>query len=602
MSARQVCAVIDVLPAGCGLDVEIDDEGSRPAARFRALRREPLGASEWSGRDHPPDLVGVQLARTRDCAMSVAAPALEPLVLAEASAASGVDEDVLGMAVALALLPGGPDEAAPGWWDDAPCAGLDPNQFYPGRGCDTRPLRAICDGCPVKSACLGSALYNGEREGWWGGRALSSHDDELSARLATTRRQLGTRVQPAVRLGAALRRRAAHGLLRSRVEMHVPGGATGDLAGAMALHLVREATPSWDEAYGRLLDYVAETGALPGQGTKVPDDSGTFSLGAWCTVQRTLRRRGLLAKERTQALEAVGCWRWDPRDEGWWAKFDLLREFMVTHGRDPHHLEEWRGQKPGLFLNSCRAARTDHDGHRLNLYPDRIAALEAIPGWCWNTKDRQWDESFAKLERWVADHGSADPTASDSIDGFLIGRWCNKQRSRIREGSLRDDRIARLRALPGWVDDYFAVYDAAWDEGLLHLRAFVEAHGRLPPQKETYAGFKVGSWASRQRQNVIGSRPRSTMTADRIRRLDVVPGWVWDTDEAAWEENLDKLFAFAIRHHREGQRLRLPAPLASWATGQRMAHRRGRLAADRVEALERVPGWTWNARPRAAAS
>jgi len=291
----------------------------------------------------------------------------------------------------------------------------------------------------------------------------------------------------------------------------------------------------------------------------------------------------------------VAGWSWEPRDESWWAKFDLLRDFMVAHGRDPHHLEEWRGQKPGQFLNSCRAARTDHDGHWLNLYPDRIAALEAIPGWCWNTKDRQWDDSFAKLEKWVADHGSATPTASDSIDGFLIGRWCTKQRSRIRDGSLIQDRIARLRALPGWVDCYFSVYDAAWDEGLLHLVAFVEAHGRLPRQKETYAGYKVGAWAAKQRQNVVGARPRSTMAAERIRRLEAVPGWVWDTDEAAWEDNLDKLFAYALRHHRQGQLLRLPVgPLSSWATGQRMAHSRGRLTADRVDALEGVPGWTWD--------
>jgi len=428
-------------------------------------------------------------------------------------------------------------------------------------------------------------------------RALSSHDNQLSSRLTATRRQLGERTRPGAGFGATLRRRAARGLLRSRVELRVPGGATGDIAGAMALHLVRQATPSWDEAHGRLLAYVAEVGAVPGQTVTVPDDTGTFSLGAWCSVQRTLRRRGLLAAERAAALEAVPGWAWEPRDEGWWAKLDLLREFVLEHGRDPHNLEVWRGHKPGQFLNSCRAAMSDHDGHWLLQFPDRIAALEAIPGWCWNTKDRQWDESFAKLEKWVAQTGTAAPTVSDTVDGFRIGRWCNKQRSRIRDGSLREDRIDRLRALPGWVDCYFAVYDASWEEGFLHLVAFVEAHGRQPRQKETYAGYRVGAWVVHQRHATVGPRARSTMTPARIERLEAVPGWVWDTNEAAWTNGLARMQAFSKVHYRPGELLRIPqGALSSWATGRRMEHSQGRLAPDRVAALEAIPGWVWDVR------
>lgn len=429
-------------------------------------------------------------------------------------------------------------------------------------------------------------------------RALSAHDNELSSRLVDTRRRLGRRAGPGADFGATLRRRAARGLLRSRVELHVPGGATGAIAGAMALQLVRQATPSWDEAHGRLLAWVAETGTLPTQTVKVPDETGTFALGSWVGVQRSLHRRGVLAAERVAALEAVPGWGWEPRDEGWWARFDLLRDFMVTHRRDPHHFEEWRGLKVGQFLNTCRAARTDHDGHWLNAFPDRIAALEAIPGWCWNTKDAQWDESFAKLQRWVARTGTATPTASDTVDGFMVGRWVTKQRSRIREGTLRQDRIDRLRALPGWVDDYRAeVYDAAWEEAFLHLVAFVERHGRQPMASETYAGFRVGAWVVKERQNHVGNRRRSTMTPEKVRRLEAVAGWVWNTNEEAFEDRLDELYEYLRRHpmHRGQPYLRLPVgPLGDWASGQRLAYRRGHLRADRVAKLERVPGWVWD--------
>lgn len=424
-------------------------------------------------------------------------------------------------------------------------------------------------------------------------RALRSHDNELASRLDHTRRCLGARVRVGADFGATMRRRAARGLLGSRVELHVPGGATGAIAGAMALHLIREATPSWDEAHARLLAHVAEHGAVPSQTTTVPDDTGTFALGAWCTVQRTLRRRGLLAAGRVAALETVAGWAWEPRDEGWWDKLDALRDYMTHHGHDPKQAEQWRGVYVGRFLNSCRAARTDHDGHWLDQFPDRIAALEAIPGFVWNTKDARWAVSFAKLVRWAAEHGHATPSQGDTVDGQDIGKWTNKQRTRIRDGSLSAERIARLRALPGWVDSYHDIGDALFEEGLLHLVAFEQRHGRQPRGSETYAGFAVGRWVIEQRAR--WAERRSNMTAAKARRLEAVPGWTWNTNDAQWEDGLAELEAFAAAHHMPGRPLRIPqGRLSSWATTRRMEHSRGRLAADRVAALEGVPGWVWN--------
>ncbi|MGH9156871.1 MAG: Helicase associated domain protein [Acidimicrobiales bacterium] len=201
----------------------------------------------------------------------------------------------------------------------------DPDPTDPLAGCDRRSLELV-----------GGVL-----------RALRSHDNELAGHLDRTRRHLGTRVAPAADLGPMLRRRAARGLLRSRVELRVPGGATGALAGAMALHLVREASPSWDEAYGRLLAYLGEHGATPNQAAKVADDTGTFSLGAWCTVQRTLHRRGLLATERAASLEAVEGWRWEPREGGWHRPCWLRPPRAPRGGRSRHRRRLGRAGRRG---------------------------------------------------------------------------------------------------------------------------------------------------------------------------------------------------------------------------------------------------------------
>lgn len=465
-------------------------------------------------------------------------------------------------------------------------------------------------------------------------RALRAHDTDLGSRLDSTRRNLGTpgdrhtgRAQP--ELGTLLRGRAARGLLQSRVELWLPGGATGALAGALALHVVRESTPSWEEAYGRLLAWIDTHGTArvpQGETGKVPDETGTFSLGAWCTVQRTLRRRGLLSDDRIEHLETLPGWRWDPREERWWQTFDALADYVHTHGHLPRgpaqdtYTLQWQGERVYQFMISCRAGMTAHDGSWLAKFPDRVAALEALPGWTWNSKDAEWEASFAKLEAFVQRAGHASPSVGEVVDGLDVGRWALKQRSRIRATEngtggrsapgLAQQRIDRLRALPGWIDDYRTVSDALWEDGYRRTAAYMTAHGRLVPQSYIEPdGHRLGAWVLKQRQAYVHERRRGVLTADRIARLEALPYWSWTPNDDAWHMACAALRRIAA--HRLGDDGFVVIPqepvdgidLSSWATWQRRHYERGKLAGDRIAALEAVPGWTWRAAPgRRAAS
>lgn len=61
-----------------------------------------------------------------------------------------------------------PAEPTP-WMQFAACRGMDPNLFFPGRGEDPGPAKAVCAGCPVRLECLDHALANGEKHGVFGG-------------------------------------------------------------------------------------------------------------------------------------------------------------------------------------------------------------------------------------------------------------------------------------------------------------------------------------------------------------------------------------------------------------------------------------------------
>jgi superfamily II DNA or RNA helicase len=423
--------------------------------------------------------------------------------------------------------------------------------------------------------------------------AMRAHDASLGRRLDHSRRQGGRAAAWPEGLARA-RGMAALAFFKSRLHMQVPGGATGQLAGALALQMVRDTTAAWDEALGRLRAWVEDHGdAAVAQGTKVaaPDlAAGTFALGAWCTVQRTLHRRGLLAAERAAELDALPGWSWEPRAERWWTSFDALADYVSQHGAYPAQKPEmlWRGVRVGQFVNTSRLGY-GVDGW-LRAYPDRVAALESLPGWVWNERHAAWEDHYVLLADFAARHGHASPGIHDVVDGFNLGRWVQKERAAIREGRRSVERAARLRALPGWVDH---TRDAAWEHGYARLVAWAAANGEIPPQTWVCEdGFTLGGWVCTQRER----RRRGRLDASRAARLETVPGWAWDPIGDTWAAGLEALRRYS---NREGT-AEVPGgwvdasgfPLGSWCGTQRV--NRDRMPAERAAALEAVPGWTWS--------
>ncbi len=57
----------------------------------------------------------------------------------------------------------------PRWWEQAACAGTDPDAWFPEPVQRPEPVVGrICDGCPVRTSCLAAALL-GDEDGIWGG-------------------------------------------------------------------------------------------------------------------------------------------------------------------------------------------------------------------------------------------------------------------------------------------------------------------------------------------------------------------------------------------------------------------------------------------------
>jgi hypothetical protein len=194
----------------------------------------------------------------------------------------------------------------------------------------------------------------------------------------------------------------------------------------------------------------------------------------------------------------------------------------------------------------------------------------------------------------VEREGHTRVTKEHVEDGYRLGAWVSKQRS--RKDTLGADRIHRLEELPGWI---WNTKTDQWEDGFNHLLRFAEREGHTRvPANHVEDGRKLGRWVIKQRSR------KDTLGADRIRRLEELPGWVWNTHAAQWEEGYGYLLRFvereghtrvAAKHVEDGYKL------GQWVGVQRSTYGKGTLESDRIRRLGELPGWLWDAGFLAAA-
>ena len=403
---------------------------------------------------------------------------------------------------------------------------------------------------------------------------------------------------------------------KKAMDLNKKGKVLGGMTPARAA--VLEAVPGWaweldldaiwQEKLAALRAYVGVHGRLPVHG----DPSG---LGNWVHNQRQAKKAGSkcelkMTPTRAAALEAVPGWAWEVDVEAAWEqKLAALRSYVHVHGRLP---PQRAAGGLGAWINNQRQAKKamDAGGKSKKMTPARVAALEGVPGWAWDL-EAAWQEKLAALRAYVAAHGRLP--LRDNPSG--LGHWVHHQQEakkaadagrRSKSRVTTPARVAALEAVPGWA--WEVDLEAAWQERLAALQAFVAAHGRLPPIRHPSG---MGSWIQNQRtakKAMDAGSASDKMTPQRVAALEAVPGWAWEVDlEALWQERLAALRAHVAAHGRLPPQ-RDAAGLGAWVSTQRKAKTAtdaGRKSSHkmtpaRVAALEGVPGWAWDAHRPAA--
>ena len=273
----------------------------------------------------------------------------------------------------------------------------------------------------------------------------------------------------------------------------------------------------------------------------------------------------------------------------WEMRFGTLEDFVERegHARVPRdHLE--RGLRLGQWVGVQRSQYS-----KGKLSKERVARLETLPGWEWIAHDGRWDLNFAALETFVKREGHTLVPSDHMESGLRLGTWANGQRWTYRGGKLSKERIARLEALPAWE---WSAFDERWDATFAALELFVEREDHaLVPSDHMESGLRLGTWANGQRWTYSGCQ----ISKERIARLEALPAWEWIPLDSKWDATFAALEAFV---EREGHAL-VPQGrsesgfrLGAWVRAQRTRCRGGKLSEERIERLEALPAWTWDAR------
>lgn len=106
-------------------------------------------------------------------------------------------------------------------------------------------------------------------------------------------------------------------------------------------------------------------------------------------------------------------------------------------------------------------------------------------------------------------------------------------------------------------------------------------------------GFNIGEWCMTRR----GEYSRGQLEVDVAAALESqVPGWLWNRLDNVFEKNLEALVAFVTANGRTPTQRETweDVRVGAWCNKRRLQYKAGTLAADRVAALEAVPGWWWS--------
>jgi len=331
------------------------------------------------------------------------------------------------------------------------------------------------------------------------------------------------------------------------------------------------------------------------------------SLGRWVKTQRIQRNKQLrkepapgMTKERLRMLQSIG-FAWSGKRvtdyDKWLNMYFKLLFYHQQHnttivsdsdGEGSSRLLKWTEEQRGYYRDPNLGGDGNGNGEETHqdydatpsantLTQHRIDLLNEIDfDWSHCHEDRTWDDMFNELVEYKENFNST--LISTSINEHL-GKWTISQRDKYNSGStdLGHQQILKLNKIDF---DWNATDDVNWNAMMDRLDAYKRKHDTTIVPNHDGGDRPLANWVNNQRVKLgkyvlndegeyyddadlveriafdLGCSPECefepkgfiqqlspSTKATRIRRLHEM-GFVWDAQEASWQDMYQRLLVY----------------------------------------------------------
>ena len=276
--------------------------------------------------------------------------------------------------------------------------------------------------------------------------------------------------------------------------------------------------------------------------TRIPDSErnveNSAPLNRWLIQQRSNRPK--LPKDKTDLLESIPGWNWNPHSDRYDIGFQMLVEFVTEfgHSRVP---KDWPKQLNVSLHQFVQTARGTYRSGEMT--QARISEFESLVGWSWNLTESGWLRKFQEFEIFYSKSNRMPGRDSEDSEERQLSRWLRHQRSLYNSGKLSPEKIRSLEEIQGWQWES----SDNWDEVFDDLFDFIKTQKKNPSKgtlgKNT--NVRLDSWYSQQKKNL------HQLDSDRRNKLTALPNFVpFAQVSQSWPKKLLELKDFVARHER----------------------------------------------------
>ncbi len=256
----------------------------------------------------------------------------------------------------------------------------------------------------------------------------------------------------------------------------------------------------WRRNFKALERFVKERGRAP---VRLSDNAEEASLGQWRQEQFALYSAGKLDRERAEMLEKLGIATTVPNLK-WNRRFRQLQAFTKTRNAFPSRssdneeelrLSRWLETQRKLIKAEELTPRRRRLIESLELPEDRLEA--------------RWNKTLREVRTFVAKHGRLPSNRAKAKKERSLAVWCYRQRTQLKEGTLKRERIEPIEDLGLHLDRK----SEQWRNRYKQVYHFMSKYDR-PPNRRAYDREErtLGRWCEHQKY----LHSRGKLSRDRL--------------------------------------------------------------------------------------